>query len=305
MSGEIVGFLLWLLSAWEVWMGWIILSRITGARRSGKKREIVIQWGCVLGLGVLLGAAVVAVWSLWVLRARLLTIARRHGWLLFVCACLTAFAVSYVVTANGATLFRIPLPQALVELATTLRSSGRLFWPVYYLIMLAAVAGLMRLCGALRFKHAGVAVLACLCVVQLVDLSPALAQKAASLREYSPIETDLVTGTTPALSMTTDFFETVSGRYDTLIALDTLTQTDRIADEPLANLDLEVRPVVFDAITRRRTERSMAALLVTNDAGFIRELAAETLLLRAGHVVARGIGSNLIWAPNAEGDVGP
>ena len=78
-----------------------------------------------------------------------------------------------------------------------------------------------------------------------------------------------------------------------------------IADEPLANLDLEVRPVVFDAITRRRTERSMAALLVTNDAGFIRELAAETLLLRAGHVVARGIGSNLIWAPNAEADVGP
>ena len=38
-------------------MGWIILSRITGARRSGKKREIVIQWGCVLGLGVLLGMA--------------------------------------------------------------------------------------------------------------------------------------------------------------------------------------------------------------------------------------------------------
>lgn len=57
MSGEIVGFLLWLLSAWEVWMGWIILGRITGARRSGKKREIVIQWGCVLGLGVLLGMA--------------------------------------------------------------------------------------------------------------------------------------------------------------------------------------------------------------------------------------------------------
>ena len=57
MSGEIVGFLLWLLSAWEVWMGWIILSRITGARRSGKKRDMVIQWGCVLGLGVLLGMA--------------------------------------------------------------------------------------------------------------------------------------------------------------------------------------------------------------------------------------------------------
>lgn len=75
-----------------------------------------------------------------------------------------------------------------------------------------------------------------------------------------------------------------------------------IADEPLANLDLEVRPVVFDAITRRRTERSMAALLVTNDAAFIRELNAEALLLRTGHVVARGIGKDLIWAPNAEAD---
>ncbi len=73
-----------------------------------------------------------------------------------------------------------------------------------------------------------------------------------------------------------------------------------IADEILANLDLEVRPVVFDAITRRRKEESMAALLVTNDAAFIRELNAETLMLRQGHVVARGVGKDLLWAPNAE-----
>lgn len=75
-----------------------------------------------------------------------------------------------------------------------------------------------------------------------------------------------------------------------------------IADEVLANLDLEVRPVVFDAITRRRKEQSMAALLVTNDADFIRELNAETLMLRSGHVVARGVGKDLLWVPNAESD---
>jgi ABC-type glutathione transport system ATPase component len=79
-----------------------------------------------------------------------------------------------------------------------------------------------------------------------------------------------------------------------------------IADEPLANLDLEVRPVVFDAITRRRKELGMGALLVTNDAAFIRELNAETLMLRAGHVVARGVGKDLLWVPNAEADsLGP
>lgn len=75
-----------------------------------------------------------------------------------------------------------------------------------------------------------------------------------------------------------------------------------IADEPLANLDLEVRPVVFDAITRRREKQGLAALLVTNDADFIRELDAEALMLRAGHVVARGRGQNLVWAPNAQAD---
>ena len=75
-----------------------------------------------------------------------------------------------------------------------------------------------------------------------------------------------------------------------------------IADEPLANLDLEVRPVVFDAITRRREQQGLAALLVTNDADFIRELDAETLMLRGGHVVGRGVGRNLIWAPNAQPD---
>ncbi|WP_194763292.1 ATP-binding cassette domain-containing protein [Microbacterium sp. UFMG61] len=78
-----------------------------------------------------------------------------------------------------------------------------------------------------------------------------------------------------------------------------------IADEILANLDLEVRPVVFDAITRRRKEEGMGALLVTNDADFIRELNAETLMLRSGHVVARGVGKDLLWAPNAEADSQP
>lgn len=73
-----------------------------------------------------------------------------------------------------------------------------------------------------------------------------------------------------------------------------------IADEPLANLDLEVRHVVFAAITRRRKEKGMAALLVSNDAAFARELGAETLMIREGHVVARGTGADLLWTPGAE-----
>lgn len=73
-----------------------------------------------------------------------------------------------------------------------------------------------------------------------------------------------------------------------------------LADEPLANLDPEVRQVVFAAIARRGREHGMAALLVSNDAAFARELGAETLMLRDGHVVARGVGGDLVWTPGQE-----
>lgn len=75
-----------------------------------------------------------------------------------------------------------------------------------------------------------------------------------------------------------------------------------IADEPLANLDVDVRRVVFGAILRRCAEADMGALLVANDGSFIGDAGAEMLMLRAGHVVARGRVGDLAWSPNAAGD---
>ena len=178
-----------------------------------------------LGLGILLAAAAVALWGGWRWRRGLPALLRRHWALALVCLCFALFAVSSTITANGAVLARLPLPQALLDLASVLRSSGRLFWPVYYLIFLAAVAGLWRLCAVPPRRRAGGLALAAICLVQLLDLSPALAQKALSLRQYSPSEADLVTGTTPALAQTSGFFEQAAGRYQTLVALDPLTET--------------------------------------------------------------------------------
>ncbi|GGH48240.1 ATP-binding cassette domain-containing protein [Microbacterium album] len=78
-----------------------------------------------------------------------------------------------------------------------------------------------------------------------------------------------------------------------------------IADEPLANIDLEVRHVVFDAIQRRRREWNMAAMLVTNEESFIRELSAARLHLHGGHVVAQTADGEVLWTPDtpAPGDV--
>lgn len=75
-----------------------------------------------------------------------------------------------------------------------------------------------------------------------------------------------------------------------------------IADEPLANLDIDARRSVFAALNRRRREQAMAVCLLTNDPAFVRELAVETLVLHGGHVRARGRGDTLDWLALAPGE---
>jgi peptide/nickel transport system ATP-binding protein len=76
-----------------------------------------------------------------------------------------------------------------------------------------------------------------------------------------------------------------------------------IADEPFANMDVEVRKAARDAILRRRHELGMAALIVTNEPDVVKELDADVLVLRGGHAVAYGHGTkDLLWTPSADAD---
>lgn len=119
-----------------------------------------------LGLGVLIALPIV----LFLARRRLLAHLRRHWALFGVCVILTVFAVSHVVTANGVTLFALPLPDAWIKLFSVFRSGGRMFWPVYDLLMLAAFAGLCRLPRPLLC-------VSMLAAVQVLDVSPGLWQR--------------------------------------------------------------------------------------------------------------------------------
>jgi peptide/nickel transport system ATP-binding protein len=74
-----------------------------------------------------------------------------------------------------------------------------------------------------------------------------------------------------------------------------------VADEPLANIDLEVRHVVYDAIMRRRREWGMAGVIGTNDEAFVRELGAAHLRLQSGHVVAQSAQGRVLWTPDTPG----
>lgn len=76
-----------------------------------------------------------------------------------------------------------------------------------------------------------------------------------------------------------------------------------IADEPFANMDVEVRRAARDAILRRRNDYGMSALVVTNEADVTAELGAHVLVLRGGYAVAFGRSTeDLLWTPSGEDD---
>jgi len=74
-----------------------------------------------------------------------------------------------------------------------------------------------------------------------------------------------------------------------------------IGDDPYANLDVAVRRAARDALRRRRDEHGMALLIVTNDRETVDDLDADVLVLRGGHPVAFGHGTDdLLWTPDGD-----
>ena len=118
-----------------------------------------------LGLGIL---ALLAIGLVRRPRAVLWPAERRLAALACVAIACTALAVTAEVTFGSRTLVTIPLPAALIAALQTLRASGRLFWPAYYLI----VAGALSLTFWIWKPPYRVAVLIAALGLQFVDLLP-------------------------------------------------------------------------------------------------------------------------------------
>lgn len=79
-----------------------------------------------------------------------------------------------------------------------------------------------------------------------------------------------------------------------------------VADDPLANLDPEVRLTVRDALEARRREAGMSLLLVTNEEDVVRHFAAAVLVLRNGHTVGYGRSlDDVLWTPDEDTRIAP
>ena len=155
-----------------------------------------------LGLGVLAALPV----ALFLARRQLGALLRRHWALCLVCVVLTAFAISNVITANGVTLATLPLPASLIKLFSVFRSSGRLFWVVYYLLVLFAFAGLARLPRAVVW-------VALFAAVQLWDISPALVQRHDAMQQAQ--QTDAF-----PTAMQSDFWQVAAGQYAHIVSVE-------------------------------------------------------------------------------------
>ncbi len=92
------------------------------------------------------------------------------------------FAVSNVLTWNDAVLVTIPLPEKLLELCGIFRASSRLFYPVYYCLMLFVVYGIWQLREKIGGRGAILVLLAVL-ALQLYDIHGCIGQKHARMEE--------------------------------------------------------------------------------------------------------------------------
>ncbi len=82
---------------------------------------------------------------------------------------LTVLALSVRVTLGDQVLFTIPTPKFVFNLLAAFRSSGRLFWPVYYALIFAALAGFTVTVPSARARRA---LLAAALVLQYFDTMP-------------------------------------------------------------------------------------------------------------------------------------
>lgn len=153
-----------------------------------------------LGLGVLIALPIAIIAH----RKKLGALLQRHWALCLVFAVLTAFAISHVITVNGVTVATLPLPASLIKLFSMFRSGGRLFWPVYYTLLLAAFAGMARLPKGSLWVLAAV-------TVQLVDISPALVQRHKAMVQAQ--QTDAF-----PTALESDFWQAAGG-YDKLYSV--------------------------------------------------------------------------------------
>lgn len=138
-----------------------------------------------LGVGILLLIVVCMVWmGVKALRMPEKSITILKKWmsnnilLLLAALFLFLFALSNTISLGEASLL-IPMPKKLLELCGIFRSSGRMFYAVWYLLLLWGLSALSKLAA----PQWGRILLTLFAAIQLLDISPVIGQKHGHMKE--------------------------------------------------------------------------------------------------------------------------
>ncbi|MDY4509052.1 MAG: DUF6311 domain-containing protein [Candidatus Faecousia sp.] len=121
--------------------------------------------------------------------------------LVIVSVFLTAFAASNVVCFDQTEIARIPMPDFLEKLCGIFRASSRMFYPVFYLIIIAGIVMTYRFCimivteKRIRYHHVGVKIavvvlLICLSV-QCYDIGDLLSLKHSEMQSKCNLDMNM------------------------------------------------------------------------------------------------------------------
>jgi hypothetical protein len=125
-------------------------------------------WGegySYLGLGVILGLVFFFIGVLST-KVKIIEHARKHVFFLIALVLMTLFAITNQV-GIGLINYTIPLPDFVIQIANILRSPARLFWPVYYFLILIIIYGVTRFFT----KSQSIVIMIMLLLLQIADSS--------------------------------------------------------------------------------------------------------------------------------------
>lgn len=134
-----------------------------------------------LGVGLLLFVIIIIILTIIEKKQLIMiNILKKHLFLIIVSVLLTCFALSNVVTLDGHKLFQIPLPTFILELCGIFRASSRMFYPVYYNLIVFLLLSLWKLFREKR-KYRIYVILIFVIVLQLIDISGCIFEKHSSM----------------------------------------------------------------------------------------------------------------------------
>ena len=134
-----------------------------------------------MGLGVLMFAVIAAAIGCkkWLVCANKKQWVQENIYLILALAFLTVFSITNVVTLNDKELMNIPIPGWLYWKAGIFRASGRIFYPVYYVLITYIIYQLAEV----KKDAISMGAIALCVILQIFDLSGVLAQKHQMMQE--------------------------------------------------------------------------------------------------------------------------